>query len=193
MVSLRDLIAAAYNVQDFQISGPPARASGAGADRYNLEAKGEGDAPLTLPTVRLMLQSLLAERFQLKLHRETKDLPVYELIVARNGPKLKKVSPDDKPPTVAGGTSFTRGTMSNIIHVIGGGLDRPVVDKTGLPDVLYEFAWDFSDLIQEIRTAGKPAPSIFSMVQDQLGLKLEDRKGPVDILVIDQAEKPSAN
>jgi uncharacterized protein (TIGR03435 family) len=72
-------------------------------------------------------------------------------------------------------------------------LDRPVIDKTGLPDVLYEFSWDARELIQEIRAVGKPAPSIFSIVQDQLGLKLESPKGPVDILVIDHAEKPSAN
>ncbi|MBS1856970.1 MAG: TIGR03435 family protein [Acidobacteria bacterium] len=193
MVSLRDLIATAHNVQDFQISETPPWASGASPDRYNIEAKGEGDAPLTTPHVRLMLQSLLADRFQLRLHHGTKELPVYNLVAGKNGSKLKEVSPGTKPPTAAGGGTLTRATLSAIIQLIGAGLDRPVVDKTGLPDALYEFPWDGSELIQEIRTAGKPAPSIFSMVQDQLGLKLEARTGPVVILVIDSAEKPSAN
>jgi uncharacterized protein (TIGR03435 family) len=118
---------------------------------------------------------------------------VYELVPGRNGPKLKEVALDAQPATAVGGGAVVRGTLPYIVHTIGLALDRPVVDKTGLPDVLYEYQWDPSELIQEIRTVGKPAPSIFSMVQDQLGLRLVSRKGPIDILVIDHAEKPSAN
>ncbi len=146
-----------------------------------------------------MLQSLLADRFQLKLHRDTKDLPMYVLTVAKSGTKLKEVPPDAPAlPARAGPIDFTvpqtrRTSMLMTVNMLAFYLDRPLLDHTGLMAPQYEFTWYGEDLTKEVRSGGKPAPSVFSAVQEQLGLKIDAQKAPTEVLVIDSVEKPTGN
>ena len=208
MVTLSDLVIAAYDVDDYQISGLPNWAL-PNQDLYDLDARSEGEAAPTSDQLRLMLRTMLADRFQLKVHRETRDLPVYYLAVGKNGLKMKEVVPDDGPPAgekqgskdvpasvpvrPAGDPSAGRviqGGIGGFLQLISIFLDHPVIDKTGLTGK-YEYVWASQDLLEELRQ-GKPAPSIFATVQ-QFGLRLDATKGPVDVLFVDHAEKPSAN
>jgi uncharacterized protein (TIGR03435 family) len=177
-VTLGDLIADAYDVKPYQISGQ------LGADAYDIIATTGGAGAASPAQVRLMLQALLADRFRLKLHREMKALPVYELTVGKNGAKIVEV-PADQRPNVSMGL-FTALSIARFLD------DRPLVDKTGLTGEHYKFNWDETELVEEL-PQGKPVPSIFRAVQDQLGLKLEAVKAPVEVLVIDHAEKPDPN
>jgi uncharacterized protein (TIGR03435 family) len=213
IASLADLIMDAYRLRRFQIVGLPDWGD-SGHDVYDVAAKTPGDQPATLDQVRRMLQMLLAERFQLKFHRETRALPAYALVVAKNGSKLKPGpdGPCDKLPGRAADdpnlpflTSWER-----IPEMIGMFADRPVFDKTG-----YEghyctldgqepwFALDMRGLAggRGRGVAAGPPPAgepdgtvtIFSEVQQKWGLKLEAQKGPVDVLVIDHVSRPSVN
>jgi uncharacterized protein (TIGR03435 family) len=196
--SLLGLIMDAYHLNaSYQISGGPNWVD-SDADRFDIVANAPGEVAPSGEDVRLMLQTLLADRFQLKLHPETKERPVYALVVAKNGPKLKESAPDkDFSTTVAGGRAaqltMTKATMEQLaIQLSTGGLDRPVVDKTGLAGQ-YDITLNW---IPEY--AGPPAPdsngvNIFTAVQEQLGLKLEPQKAPIEILLIDHVERPSEN
>lgn len=171
-----------------------------------------------------MLQALLAERFKLLAHRETKELPVYALVVAKNGPKFEEAKPGDRYPDgikapdgrPGAGMMFTnRGQVTgqglpiaNLVRQLSLELGRTVVDTTGLTGT-YDFTLKWTpDESQgrmfkraeggQQRTDPAPSsessgPSIFTALQEQLGLKLEAQKGPVEILVIDYVERPTAN
>lgn len=183
-VPLKFLVTYAYDVRDFQISG------GQGwfdSERYDVSAKPE--SPASQEQLKLMLQSLLADRFKLVLHRETKQLPVYELIVAKGGPKLKESAEGTSPSLLTDGKSITAAkvTMPMFIRLLSQFLGRSVLDKTGLPGN-YDFKLQWTP-----DEAEGDGPSIFTATQEQLGLKLESSKGPVEVLVIDRAEKPSEN
>jgi uncharacterized protein (TIGR03435 family) len=135
-----------------------------------------------------MLQTLLAERFRLVVHRETKEIPAYSLVLAKSGPKLKVAGPDRKSgmaDTVGRNgerqTVFEASPLRVLVNMLANTLVSPVVDKTGL-DGLYDYSFEWPD-------AGS---SLFASV-DQLGLKLEAKKVPVELLVVDRAEHPSAN
>jgi bla regulator protein BlaR1 len=184
ITDLTDLMVDAYNVRRDQISGAPRWGTPDG-DLYEVTAKAESGGTLTSDQARLMLQKMLADRFHLTLHRETKTLPVYELTIGKNGPKIKEVPAGTPLPKNAAAKGLLLGIISNY-------LDYPLVDKTGLTGANYQFDMDFTELLEEVRR-GKPAPSIFGAVQDQLGLKLEKTNAPTEILVIDHAEKPSEN
>lgn len=212
-------------VQPFQISGGPAWIDSA---RYDVSAKADGAAKM--PELMQMLRSLLAERFQLAVHKETEQLPVFALVLARKDGKLgtnlveskeggctppdptKTPSPPDpaKGPSLACGQIFMgmqqmRGVSISIQRlppVLCRFLERTVIDQTGLKgtyDVALEWTPDDSQLAGFLPPgAPKPTvtdsgPSIFAALQEQLGLKLESAKGPVEILVIDHAERPSEN
>jgi uncharacterized protein (TIGR03435 family) len=252
--TVKSLLISAYGVKSYQVSGP----AWIDTERYDIVAKvpqgaGKDD-------VKLMLQNLLADRFKLTLHREKKDLPMYALVAAKNGPKLKESPPDDPaakdpsdpvypaashealrqkvtedamrgmkdgapmpppPPGGRGGTrmmvmngraqmSASKQTMAQFSEWLVGQLDRPVVDQTGLTKN-YDIALEYSPEglggpgpmggmlpppASEGGTATEPdaAPNLFAALQDQLGLKLEQKKGPVDLLVIDHLEKvPTEN
>jgi len=191
VASVMDLIMDAYRVRLVQIAGAPKWATPDG-DAFDIEAKAPGPEPLTPDRARLMLQTLLAERFRLRLHRETRELPVYELLVSKGGHKMKAVAtgPDGKRPSGAVG-------MEQFGFVIGQYLDRPMVDKTGLTG-LFLTKWDQRELDKE-RGADQQAhgsgvaPSVFGIVKDQLGLELKPAKDPFEILVIDSIQKPVAN
>jgi bla regulator protein blaR1 len=190
-LTLTGLIVAAYNVREDQVSGGPAWALEQGGDRYLINAKAPVGAPSSAE-VRLMLQALLAERFNLKLRHETKDLPVYEVTVGKNRPKMKEVSADG-PATVP---PVFKGTMEHLLIMLRGPLDRPLIDKTGLAGT-YEYTFDMRKL-ENARAAGRTDPAALTdtwlaAIQEQLGLRVEAKKAATDILVIDRADRPSGN
>lgn len=229
---LRVLMQNAYTVQPFQIVGGP---DWIGSDRYEIDAKADGSA--NRAQMFVMLQSLLEDRFQLKIHHETRELPVYTLVAARGGLKLPTPKdggcvapvsngvpevppagsrmtppgPGKLPPTQCGGVRVMlertgarmeggKVPMAEFVRMLSTVLDRPVIDKTGF-NGLFDLKLEF--LPDEISTALPPpppgtqgpdsSPSILIALQEQLGLRLESAKGPVDVIVIDQVEKPSAN
>lgn len=245
---LKSLVVAAYGVKSYQVSGP----NWMDTVRFDIVAKVPKGA--TKDDVKLMLQNLLAERFKLTLHREKKDLPMYALVVGKNGPKLKESPPDDpnvkdasvpSGPAAADGAPTQRAkqaveetmrfggtpqlppgagpgvrimmrpgrmhlmgnkqTMAQLADSLGSQMDKPVVDETGLTKN-YDFALDFAPEgavkgpmgmlppppAGEGGVAPEPdgeAPSLFTALQEQLGLKLEQKKGAVDLLVVDHLEK----
>jgi uncharacterized protein (TIGR03435 family) len=223
---LQLLIQAAYNVTRFQVEGGPAWLL---SDRYAIEARVGGD-PIA-DDIRSMLQSLLADRFQLALRRDVRTLPVYELRVANGGLKIAAMkegectpgkdvrwdfidleaplfvceglqrrvlsqNPETRPrpqwPRVArldaGGIS-----MASFINLISGDLDRLVVDKTGFTE-RFNLLLDFAPPSRpESRLPPYSGPTVFTALEDQLGLSLVSAETPVDVLVIDRVERPVEN
>ena len=216
-VTLQELIREAYEVENNQISGAPPWLD---SERYDIEAKADKAVADELDKLsfdqrvieyRRMLQTLLADRLKLTLHRENKVLPVYALVIAKNGHKLKEVKPDDADPTgMTFGRSLLKGQGVSIAFLVRmlsqQQLGRPVLDKTGLTGK-YDFTLQWTpdenraptfkgtgDGGQELdKPPDSSGPSIFTSIQEQLGLKLESQKGPVEVLVIDHVEKPSEN
>jgi uncharacterized protein (TIGR03435 family) len=181
--SLLSLIQRAYSLKEFQISGP----------EWLRNAFFDITATLPAGTARdqLMpaLQALLAERFQMAVHRQQKDLPVYALVVAKNGPKLNPpAEPDGKNGTWDSKGKFTAKnvTLAQFGEVLSRHLDRPVIDTTGLSGA---FDFELAYGPEQSHSNDDDGPSIFAALQDKLGLKLESRKAPVDLLVIDKVEK----
>lgn len=186
---LLGLISMAYNMEINQIAG--------GTDwmldeRFAIRAKAPGDTAPTRELAGLMLQSLLADRFQLKMHREKRDLPVYFLVVAKDGLKLKPSAPGAESSFQLGSgvmtqIAGTKQTMEQLAHgLTGAGVGRPVIDRTGIAGT-YDFKLRWTP---DLSASDKP--SIFAVLQEA-GLKLESGKSPTDVLVIDHAERPSDN
>jgi uncharacterized protein (TIGR03435 family) len=205
--SLRMLISAAYNLSPQSVSGGPAWID---SDRYEIVAKSPGNVRPNLDDQMAMLRRLLADRFNLMFHRTTKQLPIYSLRLAKNGSKLKEsavspdASPEGPPPLVfvifpeavrLPGRYATTAELASVLQRAA--LDRPVVDQTGLSG-RYDFDLEFSP-DENLFGGALPKnndgtrPSLFTAIQEQLGLKLEAKKGPVEIVVIDRAEHPSEN
>ncbi len=201
--SLADLVMDAYGVKRFQVTGLPAWGD-TGRDVYDIAAKIRENPAPTLAQVRRMLQTLLSERFKLRIHRETKELPVYALVVAKNGPKLN-ATPDacrngaSGPGAPAGGgaTAFLF-SWERLPEMLTQFTDRPVIDRTGLdghyctPDGKEALLAVTTQLTPVGRGGDVGGLSIFTTIEE-LGLKLEAEKGPVEILVIDGVERPSDN
>jgi uncharacterized protein (TIGR03435 family) len=196
-VTLRDCLMAAYGVKDYQISGP----AWLPAERYDIVATANGAA--SDDAIRLMLQKLLNDRFQMTVHREKKELPVYALVVGKNGTKLMHESenPGKSRTQMSGGSVvFTSITVPELVdymsHMRSAEMDRPVVDNTGLKGK-YDFTVTLFASQEEMMAAlnkGDFGSSIFTLIQEQLGLKLEPEKLPLDMLVVDKAEKiPTEN
>jgi len=145
-----------------------------------------------------MLPGLLAERFKLALHRETKDLPGYALVIAQDGPKLQEVKPGDKPsdrPSIGfkpGQLSAQRIPTAELAELLSDRLDCVVLDRTGLKGN-YNFTLQWTPIQSEAHMLTASEPSLSAALQEQLGLKLEPAKNPVEVLVIDHIEKPSLN
>jgi uncharacterized protein (TIGR03435 family) len=190
-VSLTSAIKYAYRVMDYQVSGP----AWLGSERYDIVAKASGPAPES--ELRAMLQSLLAERFKLAFHRETKEMPVYVLLEAKGGNKLHE-SASEGPPSFKGGKlamTAKNATLAGLCDLVSGPLQRPVVDMTGLKKQ-YDFTLDVTGAINPEAPTGmdEVITILMKLVQEQLGLKLEPRKAPVELLIIDRAEKtPTEN
>lgn len=213
-VTLKTLIAFAYKLQEFQVLGGP---SWVGSDRFDIEARtaARGASPDQL---RLMLQSLFAVRFQLKLHSETREEPIYALVVGKDGQKIKpsadQLSPEANGPAPEGAGPNRGGMRLGMGSLIGNAvelpffvnmlsqrLDRLVVDRTNLTgrfDIRLQWTPEFDE--NALGPGGDPlpsaqtfGPSLFAAIEEQLGLKLEKAKGPVPVFVVDHAERPSEN
>ncbi len=186
-VTVRALMREAWGLKVYPLSrGPDALST----DRYDVIAKAPPDA--TKEQVMLMLQSLLVERFKLAAHRETKELPIYKLVVGKTAPKLHAVADDGSAPEINhdGGHQIAAKhiSMEALASTLQGFIGDKVIDATGLTgryDVTLDFNVDESKSME--------GTTIFEAVQRGLGLKLESTKGPVDVIVIDHVEKPSAN
>jgi uncharacterized protein (TIGR03435 family) len=196
---LRVLITNAYRVQSDQLLGGP---DWIRSERWDIEAKTEG-ATTTQQKFR-MLQPLLEDRFKLKVHRETREMPEYRLVIAKRGSKLREFKKEDGD-TRQMGTRIGRGLIdahgtefNELTFFLRSELGRPVVDATGLTGK-YDFKLDWVPDESQPNSGGDAPPpdatgaSIFAAIQEQLGLKLEAMKGPVEVLVIDHVEKPSEN
>ncbi len=190
-MSTRHLIQEAFAVKDFQILGGPAWL---GNNNYDFIASTATPIELNDQTIQPYLQSLLADRFQLKYHRETKESPVYFLVAAKTGPKLTKhtgaggFNMDENSGKDKVTMSATNLTMAGLASWLAREMDRPVIDHTGIDgefDVKLEWSPE--------QISDSSGPSIFTALQEQLGLRLESGKGPVEMIVIDSIEKPSEN
>ena len=202
--TLKLLIAAAYDLNPRTISGGP---SWIESDHYDIVAVTPGEVRPTRQEQMSMLRSLLTDRFKLTFHREAREFSIYQLELAKNGSKLKETAAPNDPPAVGPGVVYPQrivlparnATMGDFASLLQRAiLDRPVVDKTGLPgryDFDLEWAPDETQFGGDVPTASADAPSapLFSAIQEQLGLKLVATRGPVDALIIDKAERPSAN
>jgi len=208
--SLADLIMDAYRVRRFQVVGMPTWGD-TGQDVYDISAKfPEGQTP-TLEMARRMLQALLAERFQLKVHHETRDLPVYALVVGKGGSKLKRAPAGqtcdgdalEDDPAAAFHTSWDL-----VPEQLGMFAGRPVIDQTGMSG--HYCTADGSDAMSALdmraimggrggrrgapeTDEGDSAANVFSEVQQKWGLRLAAQKGSAGVVVIDHVERPSAN
>jgi uncharacterized protein (TIGR03435 family) len=222
-VSLMQVITRAYGIKDFQVTGP----DWLNADRFNIVAKMPEGTPKE--QVNLMLQTLLEERFHLKVHHEEKVMQVYALVAGKNGPKLHpaeaesgfRMSMSPKGRTLSGTT-----TLANLASALSNSLDRVVVDQTGIKGI-YDISLEWTPDEREggsrmgmkvIAMGGGPAagggdagkgggevrapegqenpnaPPLFTAIQESLGLKLEARKSPVPILIVDGGDRvPTEN
>jgi uncharacterized protein (TIGR03435 family) len=203
--TLEMLIGFAYRLPNPQISGGPKWVD---SESFTIEAKVDSATRLSpgnagFGQVMLMLQSLLADRFKLSMHKETRSEAVYELSVAKRGAKLKKAEADDKLGRRIG-RGLVAGTMPLPVLAVSlsQSLDRPVVDKTGLAGN-YSFTLTYTPEVGQGARFGPPAPddsptdagapSIFTALREQLGLELKSAREPVEVLVIDHVERPSEN
>ncbi len=192
-VPLRYCLEWAWDLKDYEVSGPDWIRND---NRYDIIANAPG--PVSDDQMRLMLRNLLIERFQMKVHRETRNLDVYVLTPGKGAPKVKEAAAEEQPSLGAaeprGSVKFTKQPISRFTFMLTRRLDKPTLDETGLKG-LYDFTIDLSGL----GFNGNPpqdtsAPSVFTTVPENLGLRLEAAKRPVEILVVDHAEKvPTAN
>jgi uncharacterized protein (TIGR03435 family) len=183
--TLKGLICIAYHVKDNQVAGGPKWID---AERYDINAKAEG--PAGDPQLLNMLQTLLADRFQLTFHHEEKIASTYALVVAKSGLKIKPVEGATGSRSSGGkGKIAAQGvTMAKLADQLSRRVGGPVTDLTGVSGA-YDFTLEWS-------TEGDPddvQSALFAALQEQLGVKLEMRKLPLDLLVVDRAEKPSEN
>ena len=189
----------AYDITDRQISGGP---NWLDSDTYDIYAKAE--RPTSREQIYLMLQTLLADRFKLSLHRETRELPVYALVVEKGGPKLKlHENADSVQPSIKAGAKsglvFQNVPLSRLAWFLSTQVDRTVLDQTGIKgsyDFDLEWTPDPSAKDHTLDNSSGPEPfstSIFSAVREQLGLKFESQRGPVLFLSVEHVEKPSGN
>jgi uncharacterized protein (TIGR03435 family) len=214
-VTLKSIIVSCYRLLDYQLVGGPEWVNTA---RFDFQAS--ADTSTLSPSISTenvkrselmaaMIQSLLEDRFQLKIHWETRELPAFLLVVGKDGSKLQPtVEGRAGPGGLSAGSSRSNGTsagtemsgsgisISRLINMLSGRVDRPIIDKTNLAGT-YDFTLKFAPYAASpaaLDSATEPiGPSIFTAVQEQLGLKLESAKGPVEVLVIDSVSKPSEN
>lgn len=188
------LVQEAYGLRPYEVeyAGPPLTSF------YDIVARASGDVPLSKTEVKQMLQALMAERFGLKLHRSSRELEVYVLTVAKSGLKAKESAADGECRSLIGPVnptdrnyrySYTHCPLSQLVETLS--LDRPVIDGTALTGK-YDFTFAATPEFQ-LRNSSEPGDaSVFDVLQSQ-GLRLEARKAPVDVLVIDHVERPPEN
>jgi uncharacterized protein (TIGR03435 family) len=195
--SLSDCLKFAYGlVSDAQLSGPDWIKSK--DNRFDIVAQVPNDMPRE--QLLAMLQSLLTERLNVAVHHESRELPYLALAIGKSGPKLREVPPDragSQGLSTAGHIAGSQMSMQTLALLISRFERQTVLDETGLKglyDIKLEWAPDFPPLVNGAAAEVPPGPSLFTAVQEQLGLKLESHKGPVDVLVVDHADQiPAEN
>jgi len=191
-VTLKRCIMGAYGVGPNQVLGGPEWLD---SDRFEIVAKAE--QPVGDHILMTMLQTLLAERFKLALHREAKSIEAYALEVAKNGPKVKKGDGGGaKTSNGRGDIVATNATMDRLAEILSRQMDLPVVNRTGLDgvfDLRLQWTPETARPGQLSNDAVIEGPSIFTAIQEQLGLQLHAEKVPIDVLMVDHAEKPAGN
>ena len=214
-VSVKNLLILAYGTPTQQITGP----AWIDSDRYDIVANVTPGA--TSEQVNVMLRNLLADRFKLVVHRETRELQLYELTVSKNGPRIKPYAEDPNEPIHEpgkpvfdkngapvlrpGGFGFVMGpdgrqllgrkrSIEQLALILANELGRPVVDKTGLAGD-YDYTLKYAPKLTPAQTDGSSdLPGLLAAVQEQLGLKLESKKGPIEMLVVDGGQRtPTEN
>jgi len=219
-IPLRGMITFAYDVRDFQVSGGP---GWIGSERFDVMARPDAAAAVDgqvdfakmndaqrktmRDQISERLRALMADRFQLAVHKETKDQPIYALVVSKNGSKLQETKETGTQQSMMTNRGRSEGhaiPVAMMAQMLSGLTGRPVVDKTGLA-AKYDFVLEWTpDAGPDARAQGfgdgitSPAPApggptIFTALQEQLGLRLDAQKGPVQNIVIDRVEKPSEN
>ena len=185
------LVRQAFRVQDSQIVGGPTWLD---TDRYDIEAKTGSPEKVSRDQLGPLMQNLLAERFSLTFHRETREMSVLALVAAKGGPKLKpKAEGGASGMNTSGGQReshlvATAVSMELLAGYVGNRLNRIVVDKTGLSDS-YDFKLDWTPE----ESSDSRVPPLITALREQLGLSLQSQKSPVPVLVIDRLSKPSEN
>ncbi len=201
--TVEGLITLAYNLHETQVIGGPEWMK---SEHFDMDVLPDHEGLPSLEQARGIVRKLLADRFALKFHNDTKELSVYVLSVGKTGPKLTKSSSDPKSPPGMGGPPgrfmMRNGSMLEFAQMMQGILDRPVLDQTGLKD-RYDLSlrWtpDESQYGGRIppqnadASAADAPPPLFTAIQEQLGLKLEATKAPAKVMVIESVQKPSAN
>ena len=194
------VIMVAYDVQETQIVGGP---DWLATDKWDITAKSDDGLEHGPEETRGMLRNMLHERFSLRVHPETEQLPAYVLTIAKGGPKFA-ARHDDRPTNVrvtSHSINLESGKLTRMTQLLSGALGRPVIDRTGL-DGVYDFSLQWDDApVREGGVPGLDLPaepgndhgSIFTALQDQLGLRLESQRVPVAVIVVDRIEKPSPN
>lgn len=191
-MSLKDLIAYAYGVRDFQITGVPRELDSV---KYDIAARADTRKEMSRDEVEPCVRAMLADRFLLRVHRETKEGPVYALVLTKSGPKLTAhtgtagvtgigSSSGSGKASIAG----SKASMAGLADHLAGKVDRPVIDRTGLTGE-YDFRLEWAPE----QAVDSTLPSLFTAIQEQLGLKLEAAKGPVETIVVERASKASEN
>ena len=218
--AVTNLITNAYGVPLYAVIGGPNWMRPDGGERYDIEAKAEGEP--SREEMMLMLQTLLAERFQFRAHRETRELPAYVLTVARGGAKLtpskdggcvdrspanrNTLPPGETRPGCGNNILSSRGArpghtmwtatridMAGVTGALATLFRRPVVDRTGLTGS-YDIQLELPPLQPATLDGGAdPGVSVFTVLQEELGLRVEEGRGPVEVLVVDRIERPTAN
>lgn len=197
-MTIDSMLNLAYAVHPKQIIDSPAWFTSA---HYDIEGVLDTDGQPNLKQIQGIMQKLLADRFQLKFHRETRELSVYAITVTKGGPKLTKSQGDPKALGVendrvrAGQDTMTvtNLSMAEFALILQFYTERPVVDQTGLAGK-WDFKWTWtSDESRLPPDATNAAPGLFTAIQEQLGLKLEAKRAPADVFVVDHVERPSSN
>jgi uncharacterized protein (TIGR03435 family) len=187
-------MAFAYAIHPDQIAGLPEALQSAS---FDIDGRADAEGEPSLAQMQEMIQTLLADRFALHFHREQRSLPIYAMRIAKGGPKLTPASPGEQLDQRANGNgssltqTYTGASIADFLLGMQFFLNRPTVDETGLTG-RYDITLTYTPN-EASTTNPHAAPGIFTAIQEQLGLKLEATKGPVQVFVIDHIEQPSAN
>jgi uncharacterized protein (TIGR03435 family) len=191
-LSLKDLIAYAYGVRDSQITGVPRELE---IPKYDIVARADTQKEMSRGEVAPCVRAMLADRFRLKIHRETKEGSVYALVLAKSGPKLTAHTGTSGVTGIGGSSGSgkasiegSKASMAGLADHLAGKAGRPVIDKTGLTGE-YDFRLEWASE----QAPDSTLPSLFTAIQEQLGLRLESTRGPIEMIVVEGATNPSEN
>lgn len=190
----------AYDVQESQISGGPGWLD---TEKWDIDAQRDDREPHSVEETRRMLQTLFEQRFSLQVHRSTEPRPAYLLTVSKGGPKFKAREQEGSTNihVTPNSIRLEAGTLDRLAQLLATALGRPVIDETHLTGRYdLDLQWDDAPVaaggvpgLDQAAAPGNDRGSIFTAIQNQLGLRLEPQRAPVEVIVIDRIERPSAN